>query len=68
MGFISLSYRGDSYLNGGENCRYIISRTPSVLQNIETNATISIDIGMEHFRNKANCGRFVRILFSELYS
>lgn len=36
------------------------------MQYVQTNASISIDIGMEHIRDKPHCGWLVRVIFCEL--
>lgn len=44
------------YLNGGEDGSNIVSRAPTALQNVKTEATIVVDVGMEHFAYKLDYG------------
>lgn len=51
-----------------QDCRHIVRRTPSILQDIQTKLAVGIDIGVEHFGDKANSRGLVRISIGECES
>lgn len=53
-------------LNTGQYSRYVINGRPLVLQDIQTDLTIVVDVRMEHFCQKSNLWRLVRIIFRKL--
>ena len=52
-------------LNTRQNRRDVISRTPPVLQDVQTQFAIGIHVGMKHFGKKLDGGWFVGIGFVE---
>ena len=50
---LSLPDSVKTYLDRGKNRRYIIGRTPAVLEDIKTNTTVSIDIGVKHLTDES---------------
>lgn len=55
-------------LNRGKYSCYIIDWAPLILQNVQANASISINIRVEHSRHKADCWWLIWIVLGELKS
>jgi len=55
-------------LNWCENCSNVVDGAPLVLQDIQANASISINVWMKHPWNKPNNRGFVRIILGEVKS
>lgn len=56
-----------THLYGCQNGRYVIRRTPTVLQYVQTDTSVGIYVGMKHFTDKSNSGWFIWVFFGELY-
>lgn len=56
-----------SPLNTSQNSSNIIRRTPSILQDIQTQLSRAIDVGMEHLAYEFDCWWFIGVLFFELH-
>jgi len=54
-------------LNAGQNGRNIISGRPSVLEDVEADASIRIDVGVEHFGEEFDYGWLIGVLLAELH-
>jgi hypothetical protein len=54
-------------LNTRQDSGHIIGRTPSVLKNVETEFTSSVNIGMEHLTDKFDARRLVGVLFLKVH-
>lgn len=65
---IIAKFSGETYLYRCEYGRHIVCRTPSILQYVQTNATVCVYVWMEHFGNKPYRRRLIWIFFSEFYS
>lgn len=52
-------------LNGSQNGRYVVRRTPTILEDIEAQFPVCIDVGMEHPRQELDRRRFVGVRFVE---
>lgn len=55
-------------LDTGQHCCNIICRTPSVLQNVQTEFSSSIDVRMEHLADEFDRGWFVWVLLFKLHN
>lgn len=55
-------------LNGGKDGRDIICRAPPILQDIQTDATICVNIRVKHFWHKTNCRWLVWVFLGEFDS
>ena len=55
-------------LDAGEDSRHIIGWAPAVLEDIQADASISIDVGMEHLGKEFHHRGLVRVLLTELHS
>ena len=55
-------------LDAGQYGRHIVCGTPAVLEDVKTDATISVDVGVEHLGEELDHGWLVRILFTKLQS
>jgi hypothetical protein len=54
-------------LDTGEDRCDIISGTPAVLKDIETELSCAVDVGMEHLADELDAGRLVWVLFLEMH-
>jgi hypothetical protein len=52
-------------LDTRQDCRYIIRRTPAVLQDIEAELAVGVDVRVEHLAEELDDGRFVRVRLVE---
>jgi len=52
-------------LDRSQNGRDVVSGTPLILQNVQANAAIGVNIGMEHFGDELDNGSFVGVFLSE---
>ena len=59
---IGISKQG---LDRSQNAADVVNWTPHVLKNIKANLTVSVNIGVENFRDKLDLRSFVRVLFCE---
>lgn len=57
----------DQPLYASQYGRHIISRTPSVLQDIQAKLACGVDIRVEHLADEFNSWRFVRVLLLEMH-
>lgn len=57
----------NNYLYRCKNSGHIVGWTPSVLQDVEADAPVSVHVGMEHFRHEPDRGGFVGVFFREFY-
>jgi len=55
-------------LNAGEDGRHIISWTPAVLQDVETELAGSVNVRVEHLADELDGRRFVRILLLKMHN
>ena len=53
-------------LNTRQNRRYIISRAPPVLQDIQTQLSVRVHVRVKHLREEFDGRRFVRVGFVEI--
>ena len=56
-----------SPLHTRQDRRHIVCRTPSVLQDIQTQLSCTIDVRVEHLADELDSGRFVGVLFFEVH-
>lgn len=54
-------------LDRGKDRRHVVGRAPPVLKYVKADAPISVDIWMEHLREKFDDWRFVWVLFAEFH-
>ena len=54
-------------LNAGQDGGDVIRRAPPILEDVQTELSGGIDIGMKHGRDEFDAGRFIRILFLEMH-
>ena len=54
-------------LNAGQDSCYVICRAPSILQNVETEFSRSVDIWVEHLADKFDRWWFVGVLFFKVH-
>jgi len=57
---------GQQRLYRGEHRGNVVNGTPLVLENVQTNRTIGVNVGMEHFGKEFDHWCFVRVLLCEL--
>lgn len=50
-------------MDGGEDSGDVVGRTPSVLENIETEVAVGVNVGMDHFGEEFDGGRIVGVRF-----
>lgn len=60
-------YKLNVPLNTRQDGGYIVGGAPSVLQNVETELTGSVDIGMEHLTDEFDARRLVGVLFLKIH-
>jgi len=53
-------------LNTRQNRRDIISRTPPILQDIQTQLSVRVHVRVKHLREEFDGRRFVRVGFVEI--
>jgi len=54
-------------LDRGKDRRHVVGRAPPVLKYVKADTPISVDIWMEHLREKLDYWRFVWVLFAEFH-
>lgn len=54
-------------LNAGEYSRYIVRRAPTVLENVQTELSCAVDVGVEHLADEFDAWWLVRVLFLEMH-
>lgn len=54
-------------LNTCKHCSNIISRAPSVLQDVQAQLASSVDVGMKHLADKLDGGWLVRVLLLKMH-
>lgn len=59
--------RADAPLNAGEYSRHIVRRAPTVLENVQTELSCAVDVGMEHLADELDAWWLVRVLFLEMH-
>ena len=56
----------DQRLDAGEDGGHVVGGAPPVLQDVEADAAVSVDVGVEHLRRELHHRRLVRVLLAEL--